>query len=128
MNATNRIRAACLVGAVLVMAAAGFLAAREAVCPAKSGTNWLRHYTEACDSLRTAAQDCSLCHVSVAELNPYGADLAAVGNLPWLIESLDSDGDGRTNLEEIDDCTRPGDPTSVGTSPRSWSVLKAFWD
>ncbi|MBD3222305.1 hypothetical protein GF314_13790, partial [bacterium] len=75
-------------------------------CAGKSNTNWLRHYADACTPLRVAAKDCSLCHITVDDLNPYGDDLADVGNLPWLVEDLDSDGDGRTNGDEIVDCTR----------------------
>ncbi len=120
----SRLIVLCL---LMATAGAGVLLAREAACPAKSGTNWLRHYTEACDVLRTAAQDCTLCHDSVTELNAYGVDLAAVGNLPWLVEDLDSDGDGRTNLEEIGDCTLPGDAKSVPLAPTTLSALRFRW-
>ncbi|MBU2500456.1 hypothetical protein KJ682_03905 [bacterium] len=107
------------------------LPAREApptTCPAKSGANWLRHYTTACDSLRADARECRLCHTTIEQLNPYGLDLAEVGNLPWLIEDLDSDGDGRSNGLEISECTRPGvfDPVLSGQA-EGWGDLKVRW-
>ncbi len=104
------------------------LAAAAPSCSAdKSGMNWVRHYTDACPELVAAANDCTLCHVTTEELNPYGRDLATVGNLPWLVEHLDSDGDGRTNGQEIGDCTRPGDRASVPAEPERWSTIKARW-
>ncbi len=111
----------------LALTTVGAVLAIEPSCPAKSNTNWLRHYPEACEPLRAAAQDCTLCHDTITDLNPYGLDLADVANQPWLIEHLDSDEDGRTNLEEIEDCTLPGDPTSVPATSTTWSRLKAPW-
>lgn len=115
---------------VVALLAAAPVSAFSEACPAtpgKSGVNWVRHYVDACDDLVAAAGDCSLCHVTVDELNPYGRDLAPVGNLPWLIEDLDSDGDGRTNGDEIADCTRPGDRSSVPARAWRWGMLKARW-
>jgi len=63
----------------------------------------------------TALQSCNLCHSSVPDLNPYGSayldngrSTAAFG----LIENMDSDGDGFTNLQEISSLTFPGNPAS----------------
>jgi hypothetical protein len=74
---------------------------------------------------------CSLCHTSAPARNAYGADIAAKllprhsrplssaeyrDNLEAAlraVEALDSDGDGDTNLEEIEAGTLPGDPTST---------------
>lgn len=94
----------------------------------KSGTNWLKWYTEACDTLLTAAQDCSLCHVTVEQLNPYGEDLFLVDNEPWRIEDLDSDGDGIPNGEEVANCTGPGwfDPP-LAAPVETWGALKLRW-
>jgi hypothetical protein len=78
---------------------------------------------------------CSLCHTSsIPSLNAYGAAYLANGRSPAAfapIEALDSDGDGFTNLQEINAFTFPGNavdkpaaaptaaarPTSVPTNP-----------
>lgn len=94
----------------------------------KSGTNWLRTYTTACDTLRAMAADCRLCHVTVAELNPYGLDLFDVGNQPLLVADLDSDGDGRSNGQEIAECTPPGTfDVPLADGGVTWGALKSRW-
>jgi hypothetical protein len=68
---------------------------------------------------------CSTCHTSAPSLNPYGADLAATGRDYAGIGSLDSDGDGVSNNDEIAALTNPGDAsdtpatttTTVATTP-----------
>lgn len=69
-------------------------------------------------------KSCGICHVSDAdfEFNPYGAAVkkalsdsgasAVDGAVLASIESLDSDGDGVTNGEEVAAATFPGDATS----------------
>ena len=60
---------------------------------------------------------CAICHVSNNDYarNPYGAALEGTlstnGNKPnfAVVEALDSDGDGYTNIEEITAGTFPGD-------------------
>ncbi|MFU8766931.1 MAG: Ig-like domain-containing protein [Candidatus Methanoperedens sp.] len=63
----------------------------------------------------TRIDTCTICHTSVPELNLYGADLEnQLANATSLseglsaIESLDSDGDGFTNIDEINNLTFPG--------------------
>ena len=65
---------------------------------------------------------CSLCHTSAPNLNPYGSAYKAKGrgfaaSLTG-IESVDSDGDGFSNIVEISALTFPGDaadhPASTG--------------
>lgn len=61
----------------------------------------------------TRLDTCNLCHEGLRVLNPYGEDY-------WIhfgdpdpfdsIEGLDSDGDGFTNIEEIQAFAFPGDP------------------
>ena len=59
---------------------------------------------------------CDLCHTaSIPSLNPYGAAYKANGRSTaafGLIENLDSDGDGFTNIQEINALTFPGNPAS----------------
>lgn len=66
-------------------------------------------------------QTCDLCHTaSVPNLNPFGTayknngrNIAAFG----AIESLDSDGDGFTNIQEINALTFPGNAASKPAVP-----------
>ena len=87
---------------------------------------WLTSYPDVCTVLETAAYDCSLCHSG--GLNPYGTDLAANDPyVPTSIDGLDSDQDGRTNGEEINnDCTLPGDGTS-DIEAASWTQIKTLF-
>ena len=63
---------------------------------------------------------CTLCHTSPPTTNPYGAALVAQGAMATnitpamfvAVEGLDSDGDGFSNIDEINAGTLPGDPTS----------------
>lgn len=56
----------------------------------------------------TSLDNCSTCHTSVPALNAYGSALRAAGMSFAAIESLDSDGDGFSNLQEIRNLTKPG--------------------
>jgi hypothetical protein len=67
------------------------------------------------------ANNCNICHKgSPPARNPYGTDLvkagATAGNISaatfLAVEGLDSDGDGATNIAEINAGTWPGDPKS----------------
>ncbi len=57
--------------------------------------------------------NCTLCHDADKKLNAYALDLQAKALDFAAIESLDSDGDGATNLQEITAGTLPGDKTST---------------
>jgi hypothetical protein len=64
----------------------------------------------------TVLDTCTLCHTSVPARNPYGDDFFNAGaNLAALdaIANIDSDGDGATNITEINALTFPGDPGSI---------------
>lgn len=90
--------------------------------------DWLDQYADACPDLVAAANDCSLCHFGNFDLNPYGSDVAEANQQFLTIEADDSDGDGRTNGQEINlDCTLPGDDTSVPASLATWSHIKALF-
>ena len=64
-------------------------------------------------SSATASFSCSICHTSVPSRNPYGAAYASAGRNFATIASQDSDGDGATNIVEINAGTNPGDPGST---------------
>lgn len=89
---------------------------------------WQTDYADVtCQMLLDAAADCSLCHTTIPDLNPYGQDIADNGIAWFAIEPLDSDGDGRTNGEEIySDCTLPGDVTSPNAMT-NWSLIKRLY-
>jgi len=70
----------------------------------------------------SALDTCILCHgPSGPPLNPFGADFLnrTKGNLTFnaKLEGLDSDGDGFTNIVEINARTFPGDATSHPSTP-----------
>lgn len=92
--------------------------------------DWRAYYPDACPELQDAstnAQSCILCHSGGFNLNPYGQDLADNDNNFALVGALDSDGDGRTNDEEIlIDCTLPGDMTSP-VDQDSWGSIKVLF-
>ncbi len=72
---------------------------------------------------------CSLCHTSAPQTNLYGSALltASGGSGKWgssnktsvikSVEGLDSDGDGATNIAEINANTNPSDPNSKPAPP-----------
>lgn len=70
-----------------------------------------------------AKATCTACHVGkTKKLNPYGTDLQAAmrsertklltGSVLKKVEGLDSDKDGKSNLQEIQANTLPGDASS----------------
>lgn len=82
----------------------------------------------------TGLANCSTCHTSVPALNPYGSALRAAGFNFGSIEGQDSDGDGFTNLQEIQGLTSPGNasdhpaPTTTSTSTTSSSTTTTTTD
>jgi len=95
------------------------------------GGDWRTQYPDACPTLITASNSCTFCHAeSGFDMNPYGQDLkdSEAGNIFLDIEGLDSDGDGRTNGQEINlDCTLPGDAGSVPADTVQWGQIKALF-
>ncbi len=87
---------------------------------------WLNAYPDRCQDLKDAAQSCTLCHGAGSSLNNYSKQMA---NLNFVaIEGIDSDGDGRTNGQEIlEDCTLPGDSDSVPVEYDSWGAIKVLF-
>jgi hypothetical protein len=72
---------------------------------------------------------CTLCHTSTsgsAPRNPYGAAYGSSGRNFKTIEPVDSDGDGFSNLVEINAKTFPGDNTSYPAGDATKPVVTAF--
>jgi hypothetical protein len=111
---------AALVGVCFFMALSGFAHAR----PAYLGTFDAKYGTDG-----TRLDTCSLCHIGNpgnVNLNPYGQAFEAAPGFPndaafTAIEGADSDGDGFSNIDEINALTFPGDPadhpTAADTTP-----------
>ena len=90
--------------------------------------NWLAEYPDVCQDLVDIANDCSLCHGGGFSLNPYSQDLLDASLVFADIEAMDSDGDGRTNIEEIGtDCTAPGDAVSP-VEAATWTTIKTLFE
>src|SRR5664279_581780 len=72
---------------------------------------------------------CVLCHIDPAgggSTNNYGTDYGNNGHNFKTIEPLDSDGDGFTNIVEIQALTWPGDATSYPTIPPPPTTCTSF--
>lgn len=91
--------------------------------------SWLSTYADACQTLRSAAASCVLCHTSAPDLNPYGDTILGHRTTMTTTNDLDSDGDGKTNIVEINACFLPSDPlsTPVPNDARTWSLIKALY-
>lgn len=66
-----------------------------------------------------SSYSCMVCHTSTsggAPTNSYGQAFGSAGHNFQAIENQDSDGDGFSNLEELQAKTLPGDPNSKPTS------------
>ncbi|NUM54230.1 MAG: hypothetical protein HUU46_11345 [Candidatus Hydrogenedentes bacterium] len=72
----------------------------------------------------TRLYDCSLCHASGDNRNPYGMAFEASGHNFQAIEDDDSDSDGFSNITEIEAITFPGNPLSFPFFFGSVKVLK----
>ena len=105
------------------------LGASPAAADAGVRDAWIAAYSDTtCEDLLIAVNECSFCHNSGITLNPYGDDLANNWADPTTIEDLDSDGDGRTNGEEILlDCSLPGDAVSP-IEVETWSTIKTLFE
>ena len=110
----------CLVG----------LASTQALAFNGIARDWRDFYPDACQELQDAtlnANNCVLCHTAGFGLNAYGVDVNDANNDFLSIEDLDSDGDGRTNGEEINlDCSLPGDAVSPADTD-TWGGIKVLF-
>ena len=85
----------------------------------------LNIFNEQYDTIRTRLDTCETCHASgqynASNLNLYGMSIN--GNLSMgirhgltVVESLDSDGNGFTNIDEIHNLTFPGNKSDLPNS------------
>lgn len=76
------------------------------------------------DITTTSLYDCSLCHASGDNRNPFGMDFEASDHNFDAIENEDSDHDGFSNITEIERLTWPGNPLSFPFIMGTIKVLK----
>ncbi len=76
----------------------------------------------------SALDSCNLCHPggATSQLNAYASAYVSAGHNFASVESLDSDGDGYTNLTEINARTNPGDAASHPVADATPPVVTAF--
>lgn len=131
--AMNRSATAAMVAALAVVAGGlAALAAFGGATPAGAVARDLQaaraHYP---DIVGSAIDNCALCHVAENNyrLDPYGYDWHENDDDFDIIEGMDSDGDGFTNLEEIVAFTYPGKPDSrpgpTATEPSATATATA---
>ena len=90
---------------VLLVAVVALIGAPMASAKPSFLTSFNQHY----DTAGTRLDSCATCHNGEAR-NPYGRAYSGSGRNFAAIENLDSDGDGFTNLAEINALNFPGKP------------------
>ncbi|MRR17336.1 MAG: hypothetical protein EG826_12860 [Deltaproteobacteria bacterium] len=101
------------------------------VSVALASTPFLGQFNALYGTSATALNTCALCHPAGGgnnggNLNSYANDFSANGNSFAAIEAMDSDGDGFTNIVEINARTFPGDPTSFPAGDTTPPTVTAF--
>ncbi len=101
---------AIVLGCIVLLAVLLAFAGRPA--PAQAKSSYLAAFVSAYPTAAgSKLESCTLCHTaSIPNLNTFGSDYRRLGHNFAAIENLDSDGDGATNLTEINAHTWPGDP------------------
>lgn len=86
---------------------------------ASAYSNLLSSFNQHYNTDGTELDSCDICHTGSngGSLDPYGRAYSANGRNFASIEELDSDGDGFTNLEEIEGLTFPGDASDAPDVP-----------
>lgn len=106
------------------------VAAAEVRATSSIRNSWNAYYSAtACANAKAAANACTLCHLpsNPYTMNGYGDLLIDNDRNYAAAAAADSDGDGRTNGQEItQDCTLPGDIASPTEFP-AWGALKATY-
>ena len=107
-----------------------------AVGSAGAVSSYVNSFSSTYPNSTTASFGCSICHVPAgpSARNAYGAAWASAGHNYRTVESQDSDGDGATNITEINAGTNPGNATSkpahtpvecTGYTYSAWSACGA---
>ena len=112
MNPNVRSKARLLGVSVLLLLGVGIFASAN-LPEAQASSSYLTAAEAQYPSIiGTPLDSCNLCHTSIPPRNSYGNDFASHNRSFTAIENLDSDGDGFTNIVEINALTFPGDPNS----------------
>jgi hypothetical protein len=118
-----RIRSLLLAGTVALGVLVTSLATLGKPLPAQALATYLTQFTTSYPAAAlTKLNSCVLCHPGsvTTQTNSYASDFAAASHNFAAIEAMDSDGDGFTNIVEINAGTWPGDATdhpAVGPTP-----------
>ncbi len=87
--------------------------------------SYLESFNQRYDTEGTKLDSCTTCHDGEAR-NPYGTAYSGSGRNFTAIENLDSDGDGFTNLVEINALSFPGNsddyPQNISETPSETTV------
>lgn len=101
-----------IAGVMAAVLAATALLTVDKPAPAQATSNFLTAFDESYPAAAGSKLNaCQLCHTTGTEpnLNAYGRDFQSNGHSLQALESMDSDGDGWSNLVEINAATWPGD-------------------
>lgn len=88
--------------------------------PARATPDHLNAFNQKYETSGSRLDGCTTCHTSTPDadhLNNYGLDFRDADHDFATIEQLDSDGDGSTNIDEINARTFPGDPDDRPAPP-----------
>lgn len=118
---TRRLFVPSVFGVIAVLSAALSAVGFAISPPAQSTPDWNSQFNAKYDTAGGRLDSCNTCHQTGAgpskeTLNPYGTDFAANNHDFAVIEPLDSDGDGVTNIDEIKGESFPGDPDDKPTA------------
>ncbi|MGH3452756.1 MAG: hypothetical protein ACRDQW_19065, partial [Haloechinothrix sp.] len=107
-----RVEAVAVLTALLITGGSGMFSS-----PAGSTPTYLDQFNSKYGTQGSKLNSCATCHSNpsapnAGNLNPYGTDFAGNNHDFAAIEPKDSDGDGHTNIDEINARTFPGDPAS----------------
>ncbi len=108
---------------ISILLLAGIVFAAANWQQAQASFSWMMQAETAYPTIAgTSLDDCALCHTSAPALNSYGNAFGRNNHNFAAIESADSDGDGFSNLAEINAHTFPGDAGSHPAVPTATPV------
>ncbi len=112
-------------GAMLLVAVYALANARTASANTSDINNFTARYGFTSGTRIDPNSHCNVCHTSIPSLNAYGSAYRSNGRSGSglaAIESADSDGDGFSNLTEINALTFPGDAADHPAPPTATRV------